>query len=69
MLRPFLDATDQGVEVDGSVARTAGAEEVTFAVDDGASAAYRAVVGRVFGGVCALIRDVVPVEGVLNTPL
>lgn len=69
MLRPFLDATDQGVKVDGSVARAAGAEEIAFGVDNGASATYRAVVGGVFGRVCALVREVVPVEGVLDTPL
>ena len=69
MLRPFLDTTDQGVEVNGSVEGAAGAEEVTFGVDDGAGTAYRAVVGGVLGRVGALVWKVVPVERVLDTPL
>jgi hypothetical protein len=69
LLWPFLDTTDQGVKVDGPVEAASGAEEITFSVDDRASTAYRAVVGGVFGGVCTLVRQVVPVEGILNAPL
>ena len=69
MLWPFLDATDQGVEVDGSVEAATGAEEITLGVDDAAGTAYRAVVRGVFVRVCTVVWEVVPVEKVLNTPL
>lgn len=40
LLWSFLDATDQGVEVDGSVEAAARAKEIIFGVDDAASTTY-----------------------------